>query len=56
MTSHDLKGVMGSLIAKAAIIATGPGEIWVGFDQIKAASRHFFAGFDRREQNFEYQF
>jgi uncharacterized protein (TIGR02246 family) len=56
MTSHDLKGVMGCLTEKPAIMGTGPGEIWVGPDQIKAAYKHFFEGFDKGEQNFEYQF
>jgi uncharacterized protein (TIGR02246 family) len=56
MTSHDLKGVMGCLTEKAAIMGTRPGEIWVGSDQITVAYKHFFEGFDKGEQNFEYQF
>jgi uncharacterized protein (TIGR02246 family) len=56
MTSHDLKGVMACLTEKAAIMGTGPGEIWVGPDEIKTAYEHFFEGFDKGEQNFEYQF
>src|SRR4029450_1641253 len=56
MTNHDLKGVMACLTEKAAIMGTGPGEIWVGPDEIKAAYEHFFEGFDKGEQDFEYQF
>jgi uncharacterized protein (TIGR02246 family) len=56
MTSHDLKGVMACFAEKAAIMGTGPGEIWVGPDEIKVAYEHFFEGFDKGEQNFEYQF
>lgn len=56
MTNHDLKGVMACLTEKAAIRGTGPGEIWVGSEDIKVAYEHFFEGFDKREQNFEYQF
>jgi uncharacterized protein (TIGR02246 family) len=56
MTEHDLKGVMACLTEKAAIMGTGPGEIWVGPEEIKTAYEHFFEGFDKGEQNFEYQF
>jgi ketosteroid isomerase-like protein len=56
MTNHDLKGVMACLTEKAAIMGTGPGEIWVGPDEIKVAYEHFFDGFDKGEQKFEYQF
>jgi uncharacterized protein (TIGR02246 family) len=56
MTSHDLKGVMACFAEKAATMGTGPGEIWVGPDEIKVAYEHFFEGFDKGEQNFEYQF
>jgi hypothetical protein len=37
-------------------MGTGPGEIRVGPDEIKVAYEHFFEGFDKGEQNFEYQF
>jgi uncharacterized protein (TIGR02246 family) len=56
MTSHDLKGVMACFTEKPAIMGTGPGEIWVGPDEIKVAYEHFFEGFDKGEQNFDYQF
>ena len=35
MTNHDLKGVMACLTEKAAIMGTGPGEIWVGPEEIR---------------------
>ena len=56
MTNHDLKGVMACLTEKAAIMGTGPGEIWVGSDEIKVAYEHFFEGFDKGQQDFQYQF
>jgi ketosteroid isomerase-like protein len=56
LTNHDLKGVMACLTEKAAIMGSGPGEIWVGPDEIKVAYEHFFEGFDKGEQKFEYQF
>ena len=56
MTNHDLKGVMACLTEKAAMMGTSPEEIWVGPEDIKVAYEHFFEGFDKGEQNFEYQF
>jgi uncharacterized protein (TIGR02246 family) len=55
-TNHDLKGVMACFAPKAAIMGTGPGEVWTGPDQIKVAYEHFFEGFDKGAQKFEYQF
>jgi len=34
-TNHDLKGIMACLTEKAAIMGSGPGEIWSGPDEIK---------------------
>ena len=42
MTNHDLKGVMACLAERAAIMGTGPGEVWVGPGEIKTAYKHFF--------------
>lgn len=56
MTNHDLDGVMKCLTAKAAVMGTGPGEIYVGPEEIKVAYKHFFEGFDKGDQDFEYQF
>jgi uncharacterized protein (TIGR02246 family) len=55
-TNQDLDGVMACFAEKAAILGTGPGEIWSGPDEIKIAYQHFFEGFDKGEQKFEYQF
>ena len=54
--NHDLNGVMACLTENAAIMGSGPGEIWSGLDEIKVAYEHFFEGFDKGEQKFEYQF
>src|SRR6516164_9143763 len=35
-SNHDLDGVMATFAEKAAIMGTGPGEIWEGPDEIKA--------------------
>jgi uncharacterized protein (TIGR02246 family) len=55
-TNQDLDGVMACFADKAAIMGTGPGEIWSGPDEIKVAYQHFFEGFDKGKQKFEYQF
>jgi uncharacterized protein (TIGR02246 family) len=55
-TNHDLNGVMATLSDKAAIMGSGPGEIWSGADEIKAAHQKFFEGFDARQQGFDYEF
>ena len=54
--NHDLDGVMACMSERAAIMGCGPGEIWSGPDEIKAAHQQFFEGFDYGEQNFEYEF
>jgi len=55
-SNHDLDGVLASFSPKAAILGTGPGEIWSGPDEIRAAHERFFDGFDYGEQSFEYEF
>jgi len=55
-TNQDLNGVLACFTEKAAIMGSGPGEIWSGPDEIKVAYQHFFEGFDKGEQKFEYQF
>jgi ketosteroid isomerase-like protein len=54
--NHDLDGVMACMSEKASIMGCGPGEIWSGPDEIKAAHQQLFEGFDFGEQNFEYEF
>jgi hypothetical protein len=41
---------------KGAILGTGPGEIWSGADEVRAAHQRLFEGFDKGEQGFEYEF
>jgi ketosteroid isomerase-like protein len=55
-SNQDLDGVMATMSDKAAIIGSVPGEIWSGPDEIKAAYQHFFEGFDRGQQSFDYEF
>jgi uncharacterized protein (TIGR02246 family) len=55
-TNHDLDGVMATMSEKAAIMGTCPGEIWSGADEIKAAHKHLFEGFDAGKQSFDYEF
>jgi uncharacterized protein (TIGR02246 family) len=56
MTNHDLKGVMATMTEKASIMGSGPGEMWVGQAEIKDAYEHFFQGYDKGQQDFEYKF
>jgi ketosteroid isomerase-like protein len=55
-TNHDLNGIMACLTKNAAIMGSGPGEIWSGPGEIKVAYEHFFEGFDKGQQKFDYQF
>ena len=55
-TNHDLDGVMATMSDKAAIMGCGPGEIWSGADEIKAAHEKLFEGFDAKQQTFDYEF
>lgn len=55
-SNHDMDGVLACFTEKAAIMGSGPGEIWSGPDEIKAAYQHFFKVFDKGTQKFENQF
>jgi uncharacterized protein (TIGR02246 family) len=55
-TNQDMNGVLACFTKTAAIMGSGPGEIWSGSDEIKVAYEHFFQGFDQGQQKFEYQF
>jgi ketosteroid isomerase-like protein len=55
-SNQDFDGVMATLSEKAAIMGNGPGEIWSGPEEIKAAYQRFFEGFDKGQQNFDYEF
>jgi ketosteroid isomerase-like protein len=54
--NQDLEGVLATMSDKAAIMGTGPGEVWSGPDELKAAYRYFFEGFDMGQQTFDYEF
>jgi ketosteroid isomerase-like protein len=54
MTNHNLEGVLAALSPKAVVMGTGPGEIWSGPEELKDAYTHFFADFDKGEQDFTY--
>ena len=54
--NQDLEGVLATMSDKAAVMGTGPGEVWSGPDELKAAYRHFFEGFDMGQQTFDYEF
>ena len=56
MTNHDLNGVLACLTEKPALMGTGPGEIWSGPEEVKDAYQHFFEGYDKGQQDFEYHF
>ena len=55
-TNHDLNGVMATFSDKAAMMGSGPGEVWSGADEIKAAHQKLFEGFDAKQQTFDYEF
>jgi ketosteroid isomerase-like protein len=55
-TNQDIDGVLACFTKTAAIMGSGPGEIWSGPGEIKVAYEHFFQGFDKGQQRFEYQF
>ncbi len=54
MTQQNLEGILAVMAPKAVIMGSGPGEIWSGPDEIKDAYTHFFADFDKGEQDFSY--
>jgi uncharacterized protein (TIGR02246 family) len=53
-THHNIDGILAVMAPKAVIMGTGPGEIWSGPDEIKDAYTHFFADFDKGQQDFTY--
>ena len=54
--NQDMDGVLACFTEKAAIMGSGPGEVWSGPDEMKIAYEHFFKGFDKGEQKFAYEF
>ena len=56
MRNHDAAAVLALMAEKSAVMGTGPGEIWSGPEELKAAYEHFFETFDKGEQKYEYDF
>ena len=56
MTEHDLAGVLATFDDDAALMGTGPGEMWQGKEELKVAYEHFFMVFDKTNQDFKYKF
>lgn len=56
MGEHDLKGVLATFDDDAALMGTGPGEMWQGTDELKVAYEHFFMVFDKTNQDFKPKF
>jgi uncharacterized protein (TIGR02246 family) len=56
MTAHDLEAVLSTFDDDAALMGTGPGEMWQGKDELKVAYKHFFMVFDKEKQDFTYKF
>ncbi|NQX01248.1 SgcJ/EcaC family oxidoreductase [bacterium] len=54
MAQHDIAGVLAVMAPKAVIMGSGPGEVWSGPEEFKEAYGHFFADFDKGEQDFTY--
>jgi uncharacterized protein (TIGR02246 family) len=54
MTNHDMEGVLAVLAPTAVIIGTGPGEVWSTPEELKEAYTHFFADYDKGQQDFTY--
>jgi uncharacterized protein (TIGR02246 family) len=52
-TAHDMKGVLATLDADCIMMGTGPGELWIGHEEVKDAYDHFFSDFDKGDQTFE---
>ena len=55
-TAHDLDAVLACFPEKGAVMGTGPGEMWVGPDELKVAYEHFFMVYDKGEQHYEYDY
>ena len=56
MTKHDLKGALATLDDNAAVMGTGPGEMWQGKEELKVAYEHFFMVYDKGEQKYTPKF
>jgi hypothetical protein len=50
-TNQDMNGVLACFTGKAAVMGSGPGEIWSGPDEIKVAYQHSSRGLIRENRN-----
>jgi uncharacterized protein (TIGR02246 family) len=55
-TAHDLDGVLANYVtgSRTVVMGTGPGELWVGKEEIAQAYKRFFQDFDPGKQDFKY--
>lgn len=55
-TNHDLDGVLACYVAgpRTVVMGTGPGELWVGKEEISQMYQQMFKDFDKGKQNFNY--
>jgi uncharacterized protein (TIGR02246 family) len=56
MSAHDIEAVLATFGDEAAVMGTGPGEMWQGKKELKTAYEHFFMVFDKAKQDFKYKF
>jgi ketosteroid isomerase-like protein len=54
--NQDVSAILALMAEKSAVMGTGPGEIWSGPEELKGAYEHFFQGFDKGEQKYEYDY
>ena len=55
-TAHDLEAALATLNDDAAMMGTGPGEMWQGKEELKVAYKHFFMVYDKGKQDYTYKF
>lgn len=55
-TNHDLEGVLACYVTgpRTVVMGTGPGEVWVGKEEISQMYEQMFLDFDRGKQEFAY--
>jgi len=57
-SNHNLEALMDTFADKKNVVmmGTGPGEYWVGKEEIAAAYEQMFKSFDKGSQSFDYKF
>ncbi len=51
--AQDIAGVLKTFAPTAVVVGTGPGELWVGHEEIRNAYGHFFQDFEPGKQTSE---